>query len=121
LWHVGRKASPCPRIEAREIVLADSNASGRRLREAHEKGQQRGLPGAARADERNCLPRLDDELGVAKHVDLTCRVPERDTLEHDRRERRYRHLPRLDGDGGSIRQVEQSLRDGCAVGARVPL
>ena len=79
------------------------------------------FPAAARPDERNGLARLDDELDVAEHVELTCRVPVRDPLERDRRERRTRKPNRLDRDGGSLRQVEQSLCDGGAVGARMPL
>ena len=67
-------------------------------------------------------PGADHEVEAAQHVDVAARVGERDALERDRRERRIRRAARRRRRRSArVGEVEQPLRDGGAVGARVEL
>src|SRR6185436_5834488 len=88
--------------------------------EPQEQREQRRLPSTRTADESDGLSRTQLEIDPANDIDVACRIPKRHALEPDRCERGTR-CRSGSGCQRRVRQIEEELRDGRAVGARMPL
>src|SRR4029077_20442479 len=75
------------RVERRELLALPEHRSGRRLDEAAERVQKRGLPGARAAQERDALALLDREVHVRQrfHGRLPPTVGDRHAAAYDER------------------------------------
>ena len=67
--------SSCAQLS--HVVAVDRDAPALRVEEAEEEIRHRRLAGAARADERHALPRLESQVESVEGGRFACRVPRR--------------------------------------------
>ena len=108
-------------LQRAQVAAAEQDAASLRVVEAQQQAQDRGLAGAARADDADPLPRLDLEGEPVMGRPPAAGIGEMHVLEGERRREpaRVRGTVRVADGGLGIEQAEQALGRGAPVHARV--
>ncbi len=124
LRHPGDLGAPGGRVAIGQVDRPGSDASARGVDETKEERDDRALAAPARPDERDRLAGHELEVDRVEHGSRPSRVGEGDSLEahrHLERARRRGSPGAARGGRRLLEQLEETLRDGQAVGARVVL